>query len=75
MLEQSFFPFECVCVAAEIDKPYAKLARKELTLLCHDVAKDGISLVAVEQKTNKVVAFAFNKIQVSNKIIKFMQVL
>lgn len=57
--------FENVCVACDIHKPESEQARQELTLLCKETAKDGISLLAREVATNRIVGVLFNKLQVA----------
>lgn len=59
-----------MCVGTEISLPGTDEARNELTLLCKETAKDGVSLLAKETKTGRVVGVAYNKIQVSYTCIK-----
>ncbi|XP_017782939.1 PREDICTED: uncharacterized protein LOC108567150 [Nicrophorus vespilloides] len=62
VMRKSFFLHESVAVAVELHKyPEAIKELEELTLRA---ARDGVSLVTVERKTGKVVAAAFNKLQV-----------
>lgn len=65
VLERSFFPNEMTTIGTEIDNVNALDARSDLVELCKDVAKDNISLIALEKTSGQVVGFVFNKIQVS----------
>lgn len=56
--------YESVCVGTEINKPESEQARAELTHLCREVVKDGVTLLAREVKTNRIVGVSFNKLQV-----------
>lgn len=63
VIRDSFFRYESVCTGVELlNEPGAS---EELVELCRDAAKDGVSVVAIEVATGKVVSVAFNKIQVS----------
>ncbi|XP_063914511.1 uncharacterized protein LOC135130957 [Zophobas morio] len=64
MLETSFYPQENVCMVLGISEDPE--AVRELRDLTNAAAKDGISVIAIDKKTNKVVGTAFNKIQVKN---------
>lgn len=64
MLHQSFYPFECTTIATEIHKDDANEARQDLDELCHDVSYDGVSVVALDRPSGRVVGFALNKIQI-----------
>lgn len=55
---------ESICIGTEINKPESTEARAELTHLCREVAKDGVSLLAREVATNRIVGVSFNKLQV-----------
>ncbi|KAJ8917469.1 hypothetical protein NQ315_005516 [Exocentrus adspersus] len=64
VLRKGFFPHETVCTAVDlINNPGAVT---ELVEFCVITAKDGVSVVAVEKPTNKVVGIAFNKLQLKN---------
>lgn len=56
--------YESVCIGTEINKPESEQARDELTSLCKEVVKDGVSLLAREVATNRIVGVSFNKLQV-----------
>lgn len=60
-----FYVNENVCKGCEINLPKNKQARDELTKLCLDVAKEGVSVLAREVATNRIVGIMFNKIQVN----------
>ncbi|XP_015188943.1 PREDICTED: uncharacterized protein LOC107073050 [Polistes dominula] len=61
VIRTSFFTQESVCKAVGIlSEPGAA---DELIELCLDAAKDGVSIVALEVETGKVVGALFNKIQ------------
>lgn len=65
VIRKSFFIYENVCKAVDLlSEPSAS---KELEELCLDAAKDGVSVVAVDTNSRKVVGVAFNKIQVKEK--------
>ena len=59
---KSFFDNECVCQGTEISS--SNQAIDDLTLLCKEVAADGVSIIAVEKSTDRVVGVSFNKLQV-----------
>lgn len=61
---QSFYINEMVCKGLEINMPAAEKSRNEITNLCYEVSKEGVSLLAKEVKTGQVVGMAFNKILV-----------
>lgn len=56
---------ESVCIGTEINKPASTEARAELTHLFSEVVKDGVSLLAREVTTNRIVGIIFNKLQVT----------
>lgn len=62
VMRKGFFIHENVCVAVEL--PQNPQAIKELEDLCLHVAKDGVSVIAVERATGIVAGAAFNKLQV-----------
>lgn len=64
VIRKSFFQFETVSVGSEINKNVE--AQKDLELLCDDVLKrSGVSLIAREVETDKIVGAALNVVQVS----------
>ncbi|KAJ3657149.1 hypothetical protein Zmor_016174 [Zophobas morio] len=61
-IETAFYPHENICKTMEITKdPEALVELRELTT---SAAKDGVTLIAVDKRSNKIVGVAFNKIQV-----------
>ncbi|RZC38515.1 uncharacterized protein BDFB_005282, partial [Asbolus verrucosus] len=62
MMENSFLRYENVCRALGVDKDPKAIA--ELDELMRATAKDGVTVIAVDKTKNKVIAAAFNKIQV-----------
>nr|CAI5863512.1 unnamed protein product [Callosobruchus analis] len=67
VLEAGFYPHESVCRALGIAS--AAEAVDDLNRLCVGVAKDGVSMIAVDKTTNKVAGVAFNKLQVYPKLV------
>uniref|UniRef100_A0A0A1WPV6 Urease accessory protein UreF n=1 Tax=Zeugodacus cucurbitae TaxID=28588 RepID=A0A0A1WPV6_ZEUCU len=63
VLDKSFFLYESVSIACEINLPENGQARSELRELCRITADDGVSLVAKHVKSGKIVGVSFNKIQ------------
>lgn len=63
VLRESFFVYESVCKA--VDMNLEPGASEELEELCLNAAKDGVSVVAIDMTSHKVVGVCFNKIQVS----------
>lgn len=61
-MRESFFVDEMVSRAVELHKHPA--ARRELEELSMNAARDGVSVIAVEKATGRVVGVAFNKLQV-----------
>lgn len=61
VIRKSFFVYENVCKAVDLLSESG--ASKELEELCVDAAKDGVSVVAVDTNSKKVIGVAFNKIQ------------
>lgn len=62
VIRRSFFLYESVCIGVDLNSEAG--AREELEELCLFAAKDGVSVVAKDITTNKVVGVSFNKIQV-----------
>lgn len=63
VIRKSFFIYENVCKGVDLlSEPGAS---KELEKLCLETAKDGVSVVAVDVNSGKVIGVAFNKIQVN----------
>lgn len=58
----SFFLYSNTSIALGISSN--PLAREELGEICRKVAKDGISIIAVQKSTGRVVGYSFNKIMV-----------
>lgn len=54
-----------MCIGYGINLPGTEEARKELSMLVKETTKDGVSLLAREISTNKIVGFSFNKLQVA----------
>lgn len=65
VIRKSFFVYENVCKAVDLLSESG--ASKELEELCVDAAKDGVSVIAVDTNSKKVIGVAFNKIQVKKK--------
>ncbi|XP_018575162.1 uncharacterized protein LOC108913973 [Anoplophora glabripennis] len=64
VLRGGFFPHESASVAVDLAKhPDAMTDLEDLSI---GAAKDGVSVVAIEKSTKKVVGVAFNKLQVKN---------
>lgn len=63
-LRRGFLDHECVCTGTKINKPESTAARLDLELLCKEVVKDGVSLIARHISSNEIVAVSFNKIQI-----------
>ncbi|KAJ3657148.1 hypothetical protein Zmor_016173 [Zophobas morio] len=64
VLETSFYPQGNICLVLGVSKDPEAIG--ELRDLTNAAAKDGISVIAIDKNTNKVVGTAFNKIQVKN---------
>lgn len=63
VMRESFFIKESMCVGVDLlSEPGAP---EELLDLCMEIARDGVSVVAIDINTKKVVGVAFIKIQVS----------
>ncbi|KAF2895388.1 hypothetical protein ILUMI_10783 [Ignelater luminosus] len=62
VMRNSFFIDEKVCIGVELSKHPG--AATELEELCLRAARDGVSLIAIEKDTGKVVGVSFNKLQV-----------
>lgn len=66
VIRKSFFIYETVSVASEIDKNIE--AQKDLELLCDDVLKrSGVSIIARDVEKDEIVGVALNVIQVGKK--------
>ncbi|XP_076384135.1 uncharacterized protein LOC143261998 [Megalopta genalis] len=62
VIRKSFFPNESICKAVNlISAPCSVRALEEL---CVEIAKDGVSIVAVDVKTEEVVGVVLNKIKI-----------
>jgi hypothetical protein len=69
VIRKSFFLYETVSIASEIDKNIE--GQKDLELLCDDVLKkSGVSIIARDVEKDKIVGVALNVIQVG--IINFL---
>lgn len=67
LMQNSFFLHENVCTSMELYKnPEAII---ELVELAEAAAEDGVSLVAIDRKNNKVAGALFNKLQVIKNFI------
>ncbi|XP_072390409.1 uncharacterized protein [Diabrotica undecimpunctata] len=62
VLRQSFYRYEAGCFAVGLSEDLEAMAEMDSYMI--DVAKGGISVVAVEKATNIVCGVAFNKIQI-----------
>lgn len=62
VMKESFFIYENVSIAVELDK--SPEGRKELEELSLNAARDGVSIIAVEKATGNVIGVSFNKLQV-----------
>lgn len=62
VMRNSFFIYESVSRAVHLHTN--SNARLELEALSIGAARDGLSIIAIEKSTNKVVGVCFNKIQV-----------
>uniref|UniRef100_A0A1B6E1D1 N-acetyltransferase domain-containing protein n=2 Tax=Clastoptera arizonana TaxID=38151 RepID=A0A1B6E1D1_9HEMI len=65
VIREAFFPFENVSVGCEVKSNPA--ACKELELLCLEAANDGVSILAREKGSHKIVGVSYNKIQTITK--------
>lgn len=72
-MNKSFFIDENVAKAVELYKNPAAI--KELEELSMNAANDGVSVIAVEKSTGKVVGVSFNKLQVCLAYIDFKLIL
>ena len=63
LLKESFFINEVVSAATGVGE--CEESQKELSKLCIEVAKNGVTLLAREIKSGKIVGVSFNVIQVS----------
>lgn len=71
VIRKSFFLYETVSVASEIDKNIG--GQKDLELLCDDVLrKSGVSIIARVVENDEIVGVALNVIQVQMKNCKFL---
>lgn len=64
VIRKGFCEDESVCIGSEVN--LNPPAIEELLELCAYAALDGVSLAAIDVKTNEVAAVAFNKIQLPN---------
>ncbi|KAJ8970289.1 hypothetical protein NQ317_019685 [Molorchus minor] len=64
VLRKGFYPYESVCIAVKLAQYPQAVA--DLDQLMTRVSEDGVSIVAIESDTEKVVGVAFNKLQVKN---------
>ncbi|KAM0729249.1 hypothetical protein ACS0PU_004603 [Formica fusca] len=62
VMRKSFFAYESVSKAVDLNSEPG--ACEEIEELCLNAAKDGVSVVAIDITSNKVVGVCFNKIQV-----------
>lgn len=62
VMRNAFFLHENVCRAVGL--PDDIEGQKELEDLCINTAQDGVSIIAIDRSTGKVVGTAFNKLQV-----------
>lgn len=62
IMKNCFYKDESMCIAMELDKD--PKAIEEQLELCMKAARDGVSIVAVENSTGKVVAAMFNELLV-----------
>lgn len=67
VLNDAFYDQEYVCIGYGIDLPGTEEIRNELSMLVMETTKDGISLLAREKSSDKIVGFSFNKLQVCNR--------
>lgn len=64
ILEDHFYPHECVSIGSNVTKN--PKAVQELNLLAAECIQDGVSIAAVDTKSNTIIGVSVNKIQVSN---------
>lgn len=64
VLRKGFMDNESLCTGCEINKIESKQARLDMEVLCQEVVKDGVTLLARFIPNNKIIGVAFNKIQV-----------
>lgn len=62
LLHKEFYRYEVTCAAVNLESDLE--SQLELDELVRNVLRDGVSIVAVEKSTGKVVGAAINKIQV-----------
>lgn len=63
VIRESFFQYETVSIASGVNKNAD--AQRDLEILCTDVLKrDGVSLMAREIETDKIIGVSLNVIQV-----------
>lgn len=75
VMRKSFFIDEKVCIGVELSKHPE--AATELEELCLRAARDGVSIIAIEKDTGKVVGVSFNKLQVcipTNKKLVYLHI-
>lgn len=62
VLRNGFFEDEAFCISVGVDKD--QCAQRELENLALESSKDGISIMAVDKESGKIVGVSFNKYQV-----------
>lgn len=60
----AYFQNECCCLGAMLNTPEAEPSRTELMWFIRETLKDGLSVMAVDSKSGKVVGHVINKLQV-----------
>ncbi len=66
VLNDAFYDLEYVCIGYGINLSGTEDVRRELSMLVKETTKDGVSLLAREIKSNQIVGFSFNKLQVKD---------
>lgn len=67
VLQEGFYPFECVSIASNVPKNPKAVA--ELNILAAECIKEGVSVAAIDNQTNKVIGVSVNKIQVCKSLL------
>lgn len=62
VLRNGFFEDEAFCIAVGVDKD--QIAQRDLENLALESAKDGMSIMAIDKDSGKIVGCSFNKYQV-----------
>lgn len=62
-----FFQTECVATGIMLNEPEAEQSRSELMWFIRETLNDGLSVIAREVKTGKLVGHVINKLQVPNQ--------